>query len=278
MFKKILIPLDGSPNSNSAIQYAVWLGERLKAELIGIHVVDVVALEGPFLHDLSGSLGFEPYLNFSSRMREILESKGKDILKAFEEECKRATLSCETLLEFGIVTNEIVDRAKLADLVILGRRGMNYAFDDGLLGSVTEGVIRRSPRPVMVVPQDFAKIKNPLLLYDGSFNASKAMRSAVELCKLLGLRLTALTISRKKGEGEGILQEVKEYAKPYGIDLQTIEMVGDLPEDIVTYWEDHDHDLLFMGVTSHTRIVEMVLGSTAEFVMRRIRTPIFLER
>ncbi len=278
MFKKILVPLDGSPNSQSAVRYALWLGKHLKASLIGVHVVDVVALEGPLLHDLSGSLGFEPYLNFSTRMREILESKGKEILSSFEEECKKAAIPCETFLDFGIVTNEVVERARLSDLVIIGRRGVNYAFDDGLLGSVTEGVIRRSPRPVMVVPQNFIEVKSPLLLYDGSPNASKVMRSAVEICKLLGLGLKAITVSKAEGEGRKRLAEVEDYARPYGIDLQTEEVIGNPPEDIVYYCEERDHDLVFMGVTSHSRIVEMVLGSTTEFVMRRLNIPIFLER
>lgn len=278
MFKNILIPIDGSPNSRTAIEYGIWLAKRFKAQLTGLHVVDIVTLEGPFLHDLSGSLGFEPYLNFSTKMREILEGKGKEILSEFESHCKKEKIKRETSLDSGIVTNMIVEKAKVADLVILGKRGVNYAFEHGMLGSVAEGVLRKSPKPVMVVPREFCEIDKPLLVYDGSLHASNAMKSAAEMTKLLKLKLTILAVAKDKGEGGKALTEAGDYLKPYNIDFKPVEIVGNPPEEIVKYYEENEHDLLFMGVTSHPRIVEMVLGSTTEYVLRRIRGPVFLER
>ena len=64
MFKNILIPQDGSNHSRTALAYGIWLARKFDAKVIGLYVVDVVVMEGPFLHDLSGSLGFEPFLNF----------------------------------------------------------------------------------------------------------------------------------------------------------------------------------------------------------------------
>ena len=72
MIKSILVALDGSEHADAAAEYALWLGQRLRATLIGLHVVDIVSIEGSFLHDISGSLGFEPYLDFSAKMREAL--------------------------------------------------------------------------------------------------------------------------------------------------------------------------------------------------------------
>ena len=47
-----------------------------------LHVIDIVSIEGSFFHDISGSLGFEPYLDFSSKMREVLEERGRAMLDA----------------------------------------------------------------------------------------------------------------------------------------------------------------------------------------------------
>ena len=65
MIKSILVALDGSQHADSALEYAIWLARRLRARIIGLHVLDIVSIEGSFLHDVSGSLGFEPYLDFS---------------------------------------------------------------------------------------------------------------------------------------------------------------------------------------------------------------------
>ncbi|MBI5286496.1 MAG: universal stress protein [Deltaproteobacteria bacterium] len=277
MFKNILVPLDGSKHSRTALDYSIQLAKRFNANLIGLHVVDVVALEGPFLHDLSGSLGFEPFLNFSSRMREILEEKGQGILKEFSDVCQREGVKGEVFLDFGVVTTEVAERAKVADLVVMGRRGINVQFEYGLLGSTAEGVIRRSPKPVMIVPEEYQEIKNPLLAYDGGFHASRAMHSAAEFVMGLELLLTVLTVS--KDGGEKIIKEAEDYLKPYQLQARFILLKGDTPHEIVKYYyNEHNHDLLFMGVSSHSRIYEMVLGSTTEYVMRNVRGAVWVER
>lgn len=277
MIKNILVPQDGSPYSKAALDYSMWLAGKFGAGLKGLFVIDAVALEGPFLHDLSGSLGFEPFLNFSTKMREALEERGKTVLAAFDEACSDKGVASESMTSVGIVAGEICDRAKVADLVVLGRRGVNAKFEYGLLGSTTESVMRRSPKPVLVVPEKFIEPKSPLLAYDGSPNASRTMHSAAEWAKTLGLPLTVLTVSSSGGEA-ALLEEARKYLAPYAIDAKFVHKQGDAPIVIESYYKDNNHDLLFMGTSHHSRIVEMVLGSTTEHVVRTVEGPVFLER
>src|SRR3990172_8624537 len=111
MIKSILVALDGSEHSQAASQYAIWLAERLQATAVGLHVVDVVSIEGSgsFLHDISGSLGFEPYLDFSSKMREVLQDRGRTILDGFLEACREQGVRADTHLGTGIIANEICE-------------------------------------------------------------------------------------------------------------------------------------------------------------------------
>ncbi|MBI5469662.1 MAG: universal stress protein [Deltaproteobacteria bacterium] len=277
MIKKILVPQDGSAYGRSALDWSLWLSKKLGADLVGLHVVDIVALEGPFLHDISGSLGFEPFLNFSTRMREVLEEKGAAILKTFEETCEKAGVNKEIQMSVGVIAGEICEKAKVADLVVMGRRGLNAKFEYELQGSTTEAVLRKSPKPVLVVPETFTEPRNPLLAYDGSPNASRAMHSAAELSKTLGLPLTILTVSASEGE-TALLKDAEDYLKPYGINARFVGLTGDPPTSIERYYRENNHDLLFMGASHHSRIFEMVLGSTTEFVMRSVNGPFFLER
>lgn len=277
MIKKILVPQDGSVNSKAALDYALWLSRRFGAGLMGLHVLDIISLEGPFLHDLSGSLGFEPFLNFSTKMREVLEAKGNTILNNFKEACEGAGVAHEAQLTTGIIATEICEKAKLADLVVIGRRGVNEKYEYGLLGSVTESVLRRSPRPVLIVPSHFKELKSPLLAYDGSPNASKAMHSAAEWAKTLGLPLTVVTASTSEEE-TALLAEAENYLKPYGLTVRFKHIKDEPPVAIEKYYKENSHDLLFMGTAHHSRLVEMVIGSTTEHVMRNVEGPFFLER
>ncbi len=276
MIKSILVPLDGSVNGGVALEYGIWLARRFGSGLIGMNVVDIVSLEGPFLHDISGSLGFEPFLNFSTKMREVLEAKGNTIIAGFIEECGKAGVQYETEIAFGIVPNEICEKAKVADLVVMGRRGVNAKFEYGMLGSTTESVIRKSPKPVLIVPDEFKEPKSPLLAYDGSPSASRAMHCAAEWAKTLSLPLTVVASSA--ADDNSLLRETEAYLKPYGISSKFVHLKGDPPVVIEKYYKDNGHDLLFMGRSHHSRIVEMVLGSTTEHVMRSVAGPFFLER
>src|SRR5438477_2899870 len=131
MIKTILVALDGSEHADAALQYALWLAERVRATVVGLHVIDVVSIEGSFLHDISGSLGFEPYLDFSAKMREALRERGRVILDAFAQRCRERSVPCDTVLGMGIVPNEICDQARTADLIVIGHRGINERFSTG---------------------------------------------------------------------------------------------------------------------------------------------------
>jgi nucleotide-binding universal stress UspA family protein len=279
MIKSILVALDGSEHADAALQYALWLAEKLRATLMGLHVVDIVSIEGSFLHDISGSLGFEPYLDFSSKMRDALRERGRLLVEAFADRCRERGVACDTALAMGVVPNEICDHSRTADLVLLGHRGVNEQFSTGLLGSTTEAVTRKSPKPVFVSPMRFAEIRRPLLAYDGSPRAAAAMHAAAEVASTLGLPLAVLHVSRDAAGGaDRVLDEARRYLQSYKVECVTEALTGHANEKIVETIRDRGYDCLFIGAYGHSRIIEMVLGSTTEYVLRNSPCPVFLAR
>jgi nucleotide-binding universal stress UspA family protein len=279
MIKSILVALDGSQHADAALRYTLWLAERLRATVIGLHVVDVVSIEGSFFHDLSGSLGFEPYLDFSSKMREALQERGRTLLEAFVQRCRERGIPCETALPLGVIANEICDQARTADLVVVGHRGVNEQFSTGLLGSTTESVARKSPKPVLVSPMQFREITKPLLAYDGSQRASAALHAAAELSSALGVPLTVMHVGREgQPDGDKVLDEARRYLRTYGVEAGPLRVSGPPHLRILDLVRDRGYDLVFIGAYGHSRIIEMVLGSTTEFVLRNSPSPVFLAR
>jgi len=178
----------------------------------------------------------------------------------------------------GIVANEICDQARVADLVVMGHRGVNEQFSSGLLGSTTESVTRRSPKPVLVSPMRFREVTRPLLAYDGSQRASAAMHAAAELTTALGLPLTVLHVAREDSGDARVLDEARRYLHSYDLAVTFETVRGHPHERIVEFIGARDHDLLFIGAYGHSRIIEMVLGSTTEYVLRNAPCPVFLNR
>jgi len=279
MIKSILVGVDGSEHSRAGVEYAFWLAERFRGEVLGLHVVDIVSIEGSFLHDVSGSLGFEPYLDFSSKMREALNERGRGLLASFLEEAGRRDVRADTMMVMGVVANEIAERARTADLVIIGRRGLNEKFSTGLLGGTVESVSRKCPKPVFISPDQFRPCRTPLLAYDGSARAASAMHVAAEFCATLALPLSVLTVHKEITEGERILAEAQAYLRPYDLEASfQLEQTGKAPERIAAILRERGHDLLFIGAYGHSRVIEMVLGSTTEYVLRNASCPVFLNR
>jgi nucleotide-binding universal stress UspA family protein len=278
MIKTILVGLDNSEHARTARQYALWLGERLGATVIGLHVVDIVSIEGSFFHDISGSLGFEPYLDFSSKMREVLHERGKDLLAEFADHAAQAGVRADTVMGMGVVANEIAEHARTADLVVIGHRGINEKFSTGLLGSTAESVTRKCPKPVFVSTKEFRPITRPLLAYDGSQRAAAAMHAAAEFCVSLSLPLTVVTVCKEAEAGERIVDDARKYSQSYNLNCACQLQLGHPTEQIIRSIEEGGFDLLFIGAYGHSRIIEMVLGSTTEYVLRNSPCPVFLNR
>ena len=278
MIKQILVGIDTSEHSRNAQAYARYLARQLGASLIGLHVVDIVSIEGSFFHDISGSLGLEPYLDFSSKMREVLTARGRDLLEEFATQARSDNIAAETVLDLGIVANQICDRARSADLVVIGHRGVNERFSTGLLGSTAESVARKCPRPLFLSPQHFEEIQRPVLAYDGSERASRAMRFAAEIAETLHIPLAVITVARDLALGERTLEVARRYLEPHAIEAEFKLIQNHAHEGIIGFLKEHNADLLFIGAYGHSRIIEMVLGSNTEYVMRNAPCPIFLSR
>ncbi len=278
MIKHILVSVDGSENSDTALTYATYLAGKLHAALHVQHVIDVVFLENPFLHDLSGAMGFEPFVDFSGKVSDVLRQRGKQILADAEAACAKAGVECKTYLDTGIVTKEICEREKLVDLVIIGQKGVNSQFDRKILGSTTEGLTRRLTKPLFISPAQFHAISHVLLAYDDSDGAKKAMEFAAGFCKDMAIPLTVVTVNKDEKVSLTILSGVTSYIEPYGIGVETRHATGNAEKVLKSMMDSESYDLMVMGAHGHSRIVELVLGSTAEYVIRNTNKPVIVTK
>lgn len=141
MAKRVLVPLDGSPQSWAAFEFAVE--EFPRAEVTMLHVIDPV--EG----------GYSVRSGFPRSSEEWYEEKKADADDLFEEARERVEgidVTVTSTVEVGRPSRVIVDTADEGgfDHVVLGSHGRS-GVGRILLGSVAETVVRRSTVPVTVV-------------------------------------------------------------------------------------------------------------------------------
>lgn len=139
MFKKILVPIDGSQDSYCALKEAELLAESFDSKMIILTVLtDANVIEhypGNFLSTdfkKAQALRGEKILN---KAMETVETKGE----------------VETCVRVGRASEEILKCAeeKDVDLIVIGSRGLG-GFSRTLLGSVSDKVLNAAKVPVLV--------------------------------------------------------------------------------------------------------------------------------
>jgi nucleotide-binding universal stress UspA family protein len=274
--EKILVGLDGSEYSDSALQYALHLAQRLRATVHGVHVIDIVQVESPLLYDLSGAIGAAPYLNMTAQMRQTLELRGEMILQQFRQACERARVDGVEHLLTGVVATEILRYAADMDLMLLGRGGLHIGLSKALLGTVVDTVVRRSGKPIMVSPLHYYLPRQPLVAIDGSPSALAALDYAALFARTLELPLHVVHCTTEPAAGQELLEAARHRLATLEVPCTTDLCRGNPHEDLVAYMMEHGHDMLFAGAFGHTRIVEWVLGSTTQYLLRTCPGPLLL--
>ena len=280
MIKSLLVCTDGSDYAATAVAYGIHLAGALKARLAGCHVLDTRTLEGPLLADLSGWLGAQPYGAQLPQVRQLLEHRGKAILEAFARDSEQAGLDAETRLRTGHPARVLLEEEACAELVLLGQRGEHAEQTGELIGSITERIIRHSIKPCLVTPAEFRPIRRNLAAYDGSNVSSKALHEGVELAQALNLPLVLLTVAEEHGlaHARAIVEDGMRLVRAHeGVAAQLV-VEGRPDQVILSQAEELGCDLIVVGAYGHSRIREMILGSTTQNLVARAHGPLLLVR
>jgi nucleotide-binding universal stress UspA family protein len=156
MYRRVLVPLDGSAISARGVREAAGLAKAQGARLRLLNVLD----ERFFLSDAEG------YAMSNANVTELMASLRAAGQKALDEASKaalRQRVKVDTSLIEGrgrLVSDVILDEARKwrADLIVMGthgRRGINRM----LLGSDAERVLRSAPVPVLLVRSEEKKVR-----------------------------------------------------------------------------------------------------------------------
>ncbi len=276
MIKQILVPTDGSTFASIGVAYCVELAKRHEASLIGLHVVDIKLLEGPFLRDISASLGTAPYVNYQNNISMLLEERGKAALEAFSERCEKAEVPFESHQVVGAVSHAIVEESRLADLLVMGRGGEHGEWFNGLLGSTTEAVARHAQCPVLLTEREQARIQRVVVAYDGSEHAQGALQFATSIGEAWGVSFEVLTVGK---EGcEAVTDEARAYLEAHRMEVECVAREGDPRDVILDFAKERETDLIVMGAYGHSRVRELILGSTTQYVINHAPCPVLLAR
>ena len=294
MYKQIMVPLDGSTFAEAALPLALALSRKTRA---GIHFVSVLEPTPAFDYDeweAAARAWSEGYLdNVAGRVRG--ESGG----------------AVTTGLRSGQVVETLLTEAgaKHADLVVMATHGRG-ALSRAWLGSVADALLRQAKMPVLFVrPSEGpapasvpAGTETILIPLDGSDLSEEALEHATELGELFGsayhltrvvanfidiaspytphtMQMNQNILADAKASAIEYLEERADHMRRRGLRVTTsVAVDAQAGHGILSEAEAVGCDLIAMATHGRSGMGRLVLGSTADKVLRGTHVPLLLYR
>ena len=145
MFRKILYPTDFSDVSKIAIEYIKQLKESGVKEILVLHVIDERDAQFNYLYIMDEYTG-------DKSLKQRLENEARKRLTEIKDKLKDFGFKITARIEFGVPLKEILKAEQEEDIsiIIIGSHGKSNVAEM-LLGSVSEKVVRKCKKPVLVV-------------------------------------------------------------------------------------------------------------------------------
>jgi len=140
MYDDVLVPTDGSPAADAAVEHAVRLADRFDSTIHALYVVDATA--------------YSALESGTDLVSDALEGEGEDAVARIAEAADDEGLPVVEAVVSGTAYRSILEYAdeEGIDMIVMGTHG-RQGIDRYLLGSVTERVVRSADQPVLTVRQ-----------------------------------------------------------------------------------------------------------------------------
>jgi nucleotide-binding universal stress UspA family protein len=296
--RRILVPIDFSPESLKALRYAKRLVERFKAKLHMVHVVT-------------------PPLVLFPQPRQVLprnftEEMVGNAIDRFEEVVRDFSLPLRHrhhTVRIGAVAQEINEVARITrtDFIAIATRGYS-GLKRAFLGSTTESVVRNARCPVLVVrekdgstgsrgrkgPLQFRKILVPLdfseasrlgleyaLSFAEQFHATVLLFHSISVSAyVMGNRYTAHHVPTQIANQQECvrreMEELREAILRKGGVAEIKIAVGSAVEQIGKYVRKAGVDLIITSTHGRTGLRRVFIGSTPERLVRHATCPVLV--
>lgn len=285
MFDQILVPTDGSTETEQAVAHALGLARACEAT---VHVVSVVE-----------ETEYAPVVESEEReqLRAATEEVGRSAIADVVQQAEPFDIQIERELRHGSAHEELLAYASEQDidLVVMGTHGQTGTRRE--LGSTTLRVVRNADVPVLTVRfregvrlelGEYSTFYDDILVAtDGSDGASLAAEHAVDIAALYDANVHALYVVNTsiyafddvprsivgllETGGRTALEEIEKLGDERGVDVRTTVRRGRPSEELRDYADGNDVDLVAAG--AHGQTSEVHLGSTTERLVQTAKRP-----
>ncbi len=287
--KKNLACIDGSSYSDSVCAYSAWVSARLG---VGVELLNVLAdaHAEPSHADLSGAIGLGASSDLLDQLTEQDEAHAKEVLRegrkliAHGEALLRSAgvTDIVTLKRRGELSETIRDLEPDIELIVLGKRGKYTEQHASSLVSNLEPLARSVHRPLLVVTSVFIKPERFLIALGGDKNSAKALDYIASSPLFKYIECHLVTVCGGDGRGSEKCRKALDAGvrrlQGAGFDVHAEVLSGHPDEAIHDYVDSNKIDLLVIGAYGHSRLRNLIKGSTTTSMINSCKIPLLLFR
>jgi nucleotide-binding universal stress UspA family protein len=286
MYQNILVPLDGSQVASSVLPYVANLAKRLESRVTLLTVFTLPQRE-------------------ARGLETEVRAEAQAVARREAQRLAEAGVAADTLVVSGRPAEQIVNQAQTRnfDLIAMGTRGQS-GIRRGLVGSVTDEVVRSSKVPVLVLSplaiersaQSDYGLSSITVPLDGSELAEYALPYAEELAKRLSLEISLLRVVQVASlayyAGDGVpmntlpleeeleaeaiayLDKVADDVRARGLTTSQIVLRGSPALSIVDHVKNLENNLVAICTHGRSGLGRLLIGSVADSIIRSSGVPV----
>jgi nucleotide-binding universal stress UspA family protein len=251
LFADLLVPVNGEPQGWNALEQAIIVAKKEGSVLHGLHIV--------------------------AAEEDRHSDSAREIQREFERRCGEANVPGHLTLAFGTVPRQICSRSRWVDMFVVNLAYPPAPQPLSRLSSGFSQLVRSCSRPMLAVPGLTTGLDSALLSFDGSPKSEEALFVAAYLSLRWGIPLNVVTVI-ENGVTQETLEQARSYLDSRGVEAVYFSQQGRVVDTILEKAESTQSDLIIMGGYGSTPVVEVVLGSSVDKVLRASRRPMLICR
>ena len=278
MLRNLLCCVDGSRHSESGLRHAVNLAARSAGRVELLHVVADTATADDELLQMPSLLVAESPPDVPEELPPPGEgvNRPEQMLGRMVEICRGAQVGWTISSLPGEPVDRILQRGRVADIVVIGRQGADRAGREPRIGSVTRRVIARAEQPLLVATGTFTEPHTVLVPYARTREAGRALRLAAEIVTHLDASLVVMAATEDSVKAEQALGEAEEYLRAYRLEVSLIHRKDSVQQAAPVVCSEQECELIVMGALGTGVFDRGLAGLPTSAVLRATRCPVLL--
>ena len=276
MSKRIVVGLDGSPYSRSALDMAMRRAKVYQGTIVGVAVIDRPSNEQLAAGAQPGA--FQMSEHTVSSMLNDAKTHAEELIAQFRMTCDLENVAHEDLIYTGAPYEGLLEEGKTADLIITGLRTFfHYPTREGP-GDTLENLLKEPVCPVLAVSEKPDLPQNVVIAYDGSRGAARALQAYAHVTPDIPeiYPVTLLCVASDYDKNKFHLEKAARFLHAHGIEARMMLRTGKPAEAIKQVIKELHPALVILGRPMRRGLSEWFFGSTVRSLIKDANIPVFV--